>query len=73
MKGNRGAFQRGTIWWIAYYDEGWEHRESSGSRERKGAVNLQRAPLGSGNGQGGSACTEEVEALLPCLPAYLRN
>ena len=46
MRGNGRVFQRGSIWWIAYYDNGREHRESSGSRERKEAVKLLRQRLG---------------------------
>ena len=46
MRGNGRVFQRGTIWWIAYYDNGREHRESSGSRERKDAVRMLRQRLG---------------------------
>jgi len=39
------VFQRGQVWWIAYYDNGRECRESSGSRERKEAVKLLRQRL----------------------------
>ena len=46
MKGNGRVFQRGQVWWIAYYDNGRECRESSGSRERKEAVKLLRLRLG---------------------------
>ena len=45
MKGNGRVFQRGQVWWIAYYDNGRERRESSGSRERKEAVRLLRLRL----------------------------
>ena len=45
MKGNGRVFQRGQVWWIAYYDNGRERRESSGSRERKEAVKLLRQRL----------------------------
>ena len=45
MKGNGRVFQRGQLWWIAYYDNGRECRESSGSRERKEAVRLLRQRL----------------------------
>ena len=45
MKGNGRVFQRGPIWWIAYYDNGRERRESSRSRERKEAVMLLRQRL----------------------------
>ena len=45
MKGNGRVFQRGSIWWIAYYDNGRERRESSGSHERKEAVMLLRQRL----------------------------
>ena len=46
MKGNGRVFKRGDIWWVAYYDNGREQRESSGSRERKEAVKLLRQRLG---------------------------
>ena len=46
MRGNGRVFQRGQVWWIAYYDNGREHRESSSSRERKDAVKLLRQRLG---------------------------
>ena len=46
MRGNGRVFQRGTIWWLAYYDNGREHRESSGSRDRKDAVRMLRQRLG---------------------------
>jgi len=40
------VFQRGQLWWVAYYENGKECRESSGSRERKDAVRLLRQRLG---------------------------
>ena len=46
MKGNGRVFQRGQVWWVAYYDNGRERRESSGSRERKEAAKLLRLRLG---------------------------
>ena len=46
MRGNGRVFQRGSIWWIAYYHQGREHRESSRSRERKEAVRLLRQRIG---------------------------
>ena len=46
MRGNGRVFQRGSIWWVAYYDNGREHRESSGSRDRKDAVRRLRQRLG---------------------------
>jgi len=46
MKGDGRVFQRGEIWWVAYYHEGREHRESSKSRERKEAVRLLRQRVG---------------------------
>ena len=46
MKGNGRVFQRGEVWWIAYYNNGRECRESSGSRQRKDAVRLLRLRLG---------------------------
>ena len=45
MKGNGRVFQRGQVWWIAYYMDGRERRESSGSRERREAVRLLRLRL----------------------------
>lgn len=46
MRGNGRVFQRGQIWWIAYYHEGQEYRESSRSQERKEAVRLLHQRLG---------------------------
>ena len=46
MKGNGRIFKRGEIWWVAYYHEGREYRESSKSRERKEAVRLLRQRVG---------------------------
>ena len=46
MRGNGRVFRRGQIWWVAYYQEGREYRESSKSRERKVAVRLIRQRLG---------------------------
>ena len=46
MKGNGRVFQRNRIWWVAYYDNGREFRESSKSRDRKEAVTLLRRRLG---------------------------
>ncbi len=46
MRGNGRVFQRGQVWWIAYYDNGRERRESSKSRQRKAAVRLLRQRLG---------------------------
>ena len=46
MRGDGRVFQRQSIWWIAYYDQGKERRESSGSRQRKEAVRLLRQRVG---------------------------
>ena len=46
MKGDGRPFKRGQIWWIAYYQNGKERRESSGSRERRDAVRLLRQRVG---------------------------
>ena len=46
MRGDGRVFQRGQIWWVAYYHDGREHRESSKSRERKDAVRLLRTRIG---------------------------
>ena len=46
MRGNGRVFQRGSIWWVAYYDNGREYRESSKSRERKDAIRLLRQRIG---------------------------
>ena len=45
MKGNGRVFQRGQVWWIAYYKDGRERRESSWSRQRREAVRLLRLRL----------------------------
>ena len=46
MRGNGRVFRRGSIWWVAYYHDGHEYRESSKSRERTAAVRLLRLHLG---------------------------
>lgn len=46
MRGDGRVFLRGRIWWIAYYVDGQEYRESSRSRDRKDAVRLLRRCLG---------------------------
>ena len=46
MRGDGRVFQRGQIWWVAYYHDGREYRESSKSRERKAAVRLLRTRIG---------------------------
>ena len=46
MKGDGRVFQRGQVWWVAYYHHGREYRESSRSRERKEAVKLLRQRVG---------------------------
>ena len=46
MRGNGRVFQRGKIWWVAYYHHGREYRESSKSRERKEAVRLLPRRIG---------------------------
>ena len=46
MRGNGRVFKRNQIWWIAYYREGRERRESSKARDRKVAVRLLRQRLG---------------------------
>ena len=46
MRGDGRVFQRSQIWWVAYYVDGREHRESSKSRERKEAVRLLRRRIG---------------------------
>ena len=46
MRGNGRVFQRGSIWWVAYYHSGREYRESSRSRDRKVAVRQLRQRIG---------------------------
>ena len=46
MKGDGRVFQRHEIWWIAYYCDGREYRESSKSRDRGNAVRLLRQRVG---------------------------
>ena len=46
MKGDGRVFKRGQIWWVAYYQDGQERRESSKSRQRKEAVGLLRRRVG---------------------------
>ena len=46
MKGDGRVYKRGRIWWVAYYQDGQEHRESSKSKERKDAEKLRRQRVG---------------------------
>ena len=46
MKGDGRVFRRGEIWWVAYYHDGREYRESSKSRDRREAVRLLRQRVG---------------------------
>ena len=46
MRGDGRVFRRGQIWWVAYYQDGQEYRESSESKERKEAVRLLRRRIG---------------------------
>ena len=46
MRGSGRVFKRGSIWWIGYYHNGREQRESSKSRDQKVAVRLLRQRLG---------------------------
>ena len=69
MRGNGRVFQRGQVWWIAYYDNGREHRESSGSRDRKDAVRRLRQRLGEGGNRHGSSTCTEAETRTGCHDA----
>ena len=46
MKGEGRVFKRGRYWWVAYYFDGQEYRESSRSRNRKDAITLLRQRVG---------------------------
>ena len=46
MRGDGRVFLRNHVWWIAYYHNGRERRESSGARVRKEAVRLLRQRVG---------------------------
>lgn len=46
MRGDGRTYLRGRIWWIAYYDNGRECRESSHSQERSVAERLRRQRVG---------------------------
>ena len=46
MRCDGRTFRRRKIWWIAYYRDGQEIRESSGSEDRKSAVKLLRQRVG---------------------------
>ena len=46
MRGDGRVFLRGRIWWIAYYVDGREYRESSRSPDRRAAVKLLRQRIG---------------------------
>ena len=45
MRGNGRVFQRGDVWWVDYYHNGRELRESSGSNDRRKAEQLLRERL----------------------------
>ena len=59
MKGDGRVYQRGQIWWVAYYQDGMERRESTGSGERKVAVRLLRRRVG-----------EIAAGASHCLPSF---
>ena len=44
-KSKRGNWRHSAVWWIAYYHNGKEERESSGSRKKSVASNLLRDRL----------------------------
>ena len=46
MRGEGRVFQRGKIWWVAYYQDGREYRESSKSPRRQEAVRMLRRRVG---------------------------
>ena len=45
MGGMGRTFRRGPVWWIAYYQDGCEYRESSNSRFKRDAVVLLKQRL----------------------------
>lgn len=46
MRGDGREYRRGQVWWIAYYHNGREIRESSFSSKRQDAVRLRRQRIG---------------------------
>ena len=46
MRGNGRVYRRDRLWWIAYYCNGREYRESSRSQDRKRALNFLRRRVG---------------------------
>lgn len=46
MRGDGRTFKRGAIWWVAYYCNGREYRETSKSRDHKEADRLRRQRVG---------------------------
>lgn len=44
MTGMGRTFQRGPVWWVAYYHRGVEHRESTRLAGKKGANRLATRP-----------------------------
>ena len=48
MRGEGRVYRRGQVWWVAYYHQGREYRESSGSRQRRDALRLLRQRVGEG-------------------------
>ena len=52
MRGLGRLFKRGSVWWVAYYHRGKEHRESSESESESKAKKLLKKRLGEiGNGK----------------------
>jgi hypothetical protein len=45
MRGNGRIFRRGRIWWIAYYRNGREYRESSRNADEKAARKMLQKRL----------------------------
>ena len=45
MRGDGRIFRRGRIWWIAYYRNGSEYRESSGRADEESARRLLQKRL----------------------------
>ena len=62
MKGDGRVFRRGAVWWIAYYQNGREQRESSKSGQRREAVRLLRQRVGE-------VSAEIVQSHTPPRPA----
>ena len=69
-RGEGRIYQRGPIWWIGYYHNGREYRESAKSSQRRDAVKLLRTRLAQM--QNGKHYPEAAKVTFANLEALLR-